>query len=106
MKVVLEAGSEITFKAGGSFVKIDPSGITLVGPSVKMNSGGSPGSGTGAAPLLPEEVTPQQAGKVASAPLLPTHGGLLVQAQKQALQHAAAQAQPFCAVCSQAEQKQ
>ncbi|PRB82258.1 type VI secretion system tip protein VgrG, partial [Pseudomonas sp. MYb185] len=53
MKVVLEAGSEITFKVGGSFVKLDPSGVTLVGPSVKMNSGGSPGKGSGAAPRLP-----------------------------------------------------
>ncbi|RHW19527.1 type VI secretion system tip protein VgrG, partial [Pseudomonas jilinensis] len=53
MKVVLEAGSEITFKVGGSFVKLDPSGVTLVGPSVKINSGGSAGSGSGAAPKLP-----------------------------------------------------
>ncbi|QIB52835.1 type VI secretion system tip protein TssI/VgrG [Pseudomonas sp. OIL-1] len=55
MKIVLEAGSEITFKVGGSFVKLDPSGVTLVGPGVKMNSGGSAGSGSGAAPLLPEK---------------------------------------------------
>src|SRR5690606_4779546 len=54
MKVMLEAGSEITFKVGGSFVKLDPGGVTLVGPSVKMNSGGSAGQGIGAAPKLPE----------------------------------------------------
>lgn len=56
MKVVVEAGAEITLKAGGSFVKLDPSGVTIVGPSVKINSGGSPGSGTGQsaqAPILP-----------------------------------------------------
>ncbi len=53
MKVVLDAGSEITFKVGGSFVKLDPSGVTLVGPSVNINAGGSPGSGSGAAPLPP-----------------------------------------------------
>ena len=53
MKVVLDAGSEITFKVGGSFVKLDPSGVTLVGPSVNINAGGSPGSGSGAAPVLP-----------------------------------------------------
>tara|TARA_R110000850_G_scaffold274951_2_gene413260 strand:- start:3027 stop:3479 length:453 start_codon:yes stop_codon:yes gene_type:complete len=52
-KMVIEAGSEITLKAGGSFIKIDPSGVTLVGPSVKVNSGGSPGNGSGAAPLIP-----------------------------------------------------
>ncbi|WP_035598092.1 type VI secretion system Vgr family protein, partial [Halomonas salina] len=60
MKVVVEAGAEITLKAGGSFVKLDPSGVTIVGPSVKINSGGSPGSGTGQsvqAPILPGEAT-------------------------------------------------
>ncbi|MEH6491697.1 type VI secretion system Vgr family protein, partial [Halopseudomonas sp.] len=56
MKVVLEAGMEITFKVGGSFVKLDPSGVTLVGPSVKINSGGGPGNGSGAAPVLPGAV--------------------------------------------------
>jgi type VI secretion system secreted protein VgrG len=57
--VVLEAGSEITVKVGGSFIKVDPSGVTLVGPTIKMNSGGSPGSGTGwagSAPILPGNV--------------------------------------------------
>src|SRR5690554_3112321 len=68
MKVVLEAGSEITFKVGGSFVKLDPGGVTLVGPSVKMNSGGSAGQGSGARPLVPGEVMP--AGEVAPGALL------------------------------------
>ncbi|MBN3063808.1 type VI secretion system tip protein VgrG, partial [Pectobacterium aquaticum] len=52
-KVVLEAGAELTLKVGGSFVKIDPSGVTLVGPSIKMNSGGNPGCGSGWAGQLP-----------------------------------------------------
>ncbi|WP_240800957.1 DUF2345 domain-containing protein [Vibrio sp. Hep-1b-8] len=47
MKVVIEAGSEMTLKAGGSFIKLDASGVSLVGPSVNLNSGGSPGSGSG-----------------------------------------------------------
>lgn len=46
-KIVFEAGAEITLKAGGSFVKVDPSGVTLSGAGVKINSGGSPGSGSG-----------------------------------------------------------
>ncbi|WP_158146583.1 type VI secretion system Vgr family protein [Vibrio fluvialis] len=46
-KVVIEAGSEITVKAGGSFVKVDPAGIHLSGAGVNLNSGGSPGSGSG-----------------------------------------------------------
>ncbi|QTP57331.1 type VI secretion system tip protein VgrG [Billgrantia antri] len=60
MKVVIEAGAEITLKAGGSFIKLDPSGVTIVGAQVKINSGGSPGSGSGQAaqaPELPREAT-------------------------------------------------
>ncbi|WP_455906439.1 bacteriophage T4 gp5 trimerisation domain-containing protein, partial [Metapseudomonas otitidis] len=58
LKVVMEAGSEVTFQAGGSFVKLDASGVTLSGPSIKINSGGGPGSGSGAAPILPGAVKP------------------------------------------------
>ncbi|EPI8559227.1 type VI secretion system Vgr family protein [Vibrio fluvialis] len=46
-KVVIEAGSEITVKAGGSFVKVDPAGVHLSGAGVNLNSGGSPGCGSG-----------------------------------------------------------
>ena len=60
-KVVLEAGSELTFKAAGSFIKLDGSGITMVGPVIKFNSGGGPGSGSGAAPELPGKVKPADA---------------------------------------------
>ncbi|HAT1546879.1 TPA: type VI secretion system tip protein VgrG, partial [Aeromonas hydrophila] len=59
MKIVMEAGAELTLKVGGSFVKIDPSGVTLSGGSIKMNSGGSPGSGSGwggQMPIQPEAV--------------------------------------------------
>ncbi|MBW3783695.1 type VI secretion system tip protein VgrG [Aeromonas veronii] len=58
-KMVLEAGSEITLKGGSSFVKVDPSGIKLVGPDIKLNAGGSPGSGSGwagQAPITPKGV--------------------------------------------------
>ncbi len=50
---MIEAGAEITLKAGGSFVKLDPSGITIVGPQVRINSGGRPGVGSGQAVLEP-----------------------------------------------------
>ncbi|MEI4950866.1 type VI secretion system tip protein TssI/VgrG [Aeromonas caviae] len=58
-KLVLEAGSEITLKGGGSFVKVDPSGIKLVGSAIKLNAGGSAGSGSGwdgKAPVVPKGV--------------------------------------------------
>ncbi|MEB0229049.1 type VI secretion system tip protein VgrG, partial [Pseudomonas sp. 10S4] len=46
-------GMELTAKAGGSFVKVDAGGVTISGANVKVNSGGGPGVGTPAAPLLP-----------------------------------------------------
>ncbi|PRY64232.1 hypothetical protein B0H98_106144 [Vreelandella songnenensis] len=53
VKTVIDAGAEITLKAGGSFVKLDPSGVTIVGPQVRINSGGNPGKGSGQAVLKP-----------------------------------------------------
>ncbi|WAJ38763.1 type VI secretion system tip protein TssI/VgrG [Pseudomonas sp. GOM7] len=61
LKVVLEAGSELTLKGGGSFIKLDGGGVTLVGPVIKVNSGGAPGNGSGAAPILPGAVRPADA---------------------------------------------
>uniref|UniRef100_UPI001D186ED9 type VI secretion system tip protein TssI/VgrG n=2 Tax=unclassified Marinobacter TaxID=83889 RepID=UPI001D186ED9 len=53
-KVVLDAGAELTISGGGSFIKLDPSGVTLSGPGIKINSGGSPGSGSGESTVAPE----------------------------------------------------
>ncbi|UUT58056.1 type VI secretion system effector VgrG [Aeromonas hydrophila] len=55
-KVVLEAGSEITVKVGGCFIKVDGGGVTLVGPTIKMNSGGNAGSGSGWAGKVPKSI--------------------------------------------------
>ena len=43
----------------GSFVKIDPSGVHIVGPEIGLNEGGSAGTGNGyvaKTPLLPNEI--------------------------------------------------
>ncbi|MBK3866561.1 type VI secretion system tip protein VgrG [Pseudomonas stutzeri] len=61
LKVVLEAGSELTLKGGSSFIKLDGGGVTLVGPVIKINSGGAPGNGSGAAPILPGAARPADA---------------------------------------------
>jgi type VI secretion system secreted protein VgrG len=92
LKVVLEAGSELTFKAGGSFIKLDASGITMVGPLIRMNSGGSPGKGSGAAPILPGKVKAADTDKA---------GVLLEPAQRQALLRAT----PRCEICESANQE-
>ncbi len=92
LKVVLEAGSELTFKAAGSFIKLDAGGITMVGPVVRVNSGGSPGKGSGAAPVQPGAVKSADADKA---------GELLVPAQRQALLRAS----PRCEICERANQE-
>lgn len=66
-KVVIEAGIELTLKAGGSFIKLDPSGITLIGPHVRINSGGAPGKGSGInikPPLQPGLAAQDRAGEL------------------------------------------
>lgn len=54
MTVVIEAGAQLSLKVGGSFVDIGPAGVTISGPMVKINSGGSAGSGSGASPTSPK----------------------------------------------------
>ncbi len=60
-KTVIEACTELTIKAGAGFIKIDPSGVYIGGPKIRVNSGGSPGKGAGARPLLP--ILPEHVGK-------------------------------------------
>jgi type VI secretion system secreted protein VgrG len=60
--LVLEAGARITLKAAGGFIDIHAGGIDIVGALVKINSGGAPGSGSGAHPSPPldaEEAHPK-----------------------------------------------
>ncbi|BCQ63555.1 type VI secretion system secreted protein VgrG [Pseudomonas sp. NFPP10] len=86
LKVVLEAGSELTLKGGGSWIKIDGSGVVFGGAEVKINGGGSPGSGSGAAPLLPGPLQQADGDKP---------GELLIAAQRQALMRKT----PRCEIC-------
>ncbi|TPG87453.1 type VI secretion system tip protein TssI/VgrG [Pseudomonas mandelii] len=72
-KIVIEAGMELTVKAGGSFIKLDAGGITVVGPVVKINAGGSAGSGTGIGikpPVLPGAADKDKAGSLMDQALL------------------------------------
>ncbi|MCO7614310.1 type VI secretion system tip protein VgrG, partial [Pseudomonas chlororaphis] len=73
-----------------SWIKIDAGGVALSGALVNNNSGGSPGSGTGATPLLPGPLQAADGDK---------QGELLIAAQRQALQRAALQARPVCEIC-------
>ncbi len=53
MNVVIEAGMQVTIKAGPASVVLGPDGVSITGPMVKINSGGGPGSGSGASPVAP-----------------------------------------------------
>jgi len=57
MKCIVEAGTQITLKVGGNFIDINPSGVTIKGTIVLINSGGSAGSGSGAKPEEPKDPT-------------------------------------------------
>lgn len=93
LKIVLEAGDELTLKAGGSFIKLDGSGVTLSGAQIMANSGGSPGIGTQAAPLLSDSVRKADAA---------VPGWVLVPAQRQALMRTL----PRCQMCLDGLEKQ
>jgi type VI secretion system secreted protein VgrG len=43
--IVIDAGVQITLKASGGFITIGPSGVTIVGTMVLINSGGAAGEG-------------------------------------------------------------
>lgn len=67
--VVIESMTGITLKVGGSLVNIGPAGVDIVGPMVKVNSGGGGGSASpalSASPVAPTEAkkedttTPEQ----------------------------------------------
>ncbi|MEP6897883.1 MAG: type VI secretion system tip protein TssI/VgrG [Rhodanobacter sp.] len=53
---VIEAGAMITLKAGGSFITIGASGVTISGAMVLINSGGAAGSGSAGSLVSPMAV--------------------------------------------------
>lgn len=55
MRVIIEAGMQISLKGPGGFVDIGPTGVTIQGTMVLINSGGSAGSGSGASPKTPND---------------------------------------------------
>lgn len=52
-KLVIDADQEMSLAAGGSWLKLDPSGVGLSGVQIRLNSGGSAGRGSGAQVLMP-----------------------------------------------------
>ncbi|MDI1480055.1 type VI secretion system tip protein TssI/VgrG [Polyangium sp. y55x31] len=53
--IVIEAAKDLTLKGPGGFIRIDSKGVTIKGNLVRINSGGSAGSGSGSKPIVPDE---------------------------------------------------
>ncbi|WXL25701.1 type VI secretion system tip protein VgrG [Ectopseudomonas mendocina] len=94
-KVVVDAGMELTANGGGSFIKLDPSGITLSGATVNVNSGGAPGKGAGIGIVLPVIPGAADADKAGEVPQLALSN---LQLAKKARQIGASRC-PICEAC-------
>jgi len=55
MNVVIEAGMQLSLKGPGGFVDIGPTGVSIQGTMVLINSGGAAGSGPGASTQSPDQ---------------------------------------------------
>jgi type VI secretion system secreted protein VgrG len=74
--LVIEAGEELTVQAGGSFIKLDASGVTVIGAMAKANAGGAAGVGTviGLLPaVLPVAVDMARAGDLLGTAIKQEH---------------------------------
>jgi type VI secretion system secreted protein VgrG len=98
MKVVIEAGMQLSLKVGGNFVDIGPAGVSIQGTMVMINSGGAAGSGSGASPGAPVDPKEAETGKTAGGQPAPA-----AQPQRTAqsataatMQAAARDGVPFC----------
>ncbi|OUS24398.1 hypothetical protein A9Q99_24610 [Gammaproteobacteria bacterium 45_16_T64] len=58
MQLVIEAGSEVVMKAGSGLITLNPSGVTIKGAMVKINSGGGGGGAKSASPQAPTAPEP------------------------------------------------
>lgn len=134
MAAVVEAGLSLTLKAGPSFVVLGPDGVSIMGPMVKINTGGAPSPAVGAMPAPPAPPEPpdppkapkeadkdkagkiakfkSKAGKVAKAKLT----SVKVSARKRlaevgssakaaVLKQAAENGTPFCEKCEEAKRR-
>ncbi len=70
MQLVIEAGTEVVMKAGSGLIALNPSGVTIKGAMVKINSGGGGGAAKAAspeAPVAPQAPKDDKSGKVSKA---------------------------------------
>lgn len=103
---VIEAKSGLTIKCGGSFIALTPSGIYISGPTVSVNSGGSPLAGPSTKPKLPKAPDPAKMSEpgIAMKPprarsLEPTKAEIDSHPVASAMLAAAQSGAPFCKLC-------
>jgi len=101
MKVIIEAGLQISLKASGAFIDIGPSGVSISGPMVMINSGGSAGSGSGCSPGAPEEPEEADVTEAGGPSELPSYtpsevAALELTPQAIVFKQAAESGTPFC----------
>jgi type VI secretion system secreted protein VgrG len=95
-RLAIEASAMISLKVGGSGIVIDPSGVSVVGPMIRQNSGGAPSAARRFTPFRADyanDAHSTQDGTVTTP---------IQQLQAQALRNAALAGQPFCAECEAA----
>ena len=96
LDLVIEAQKQISLKVGASGIVIDPSGVSVIGPMIKQNSGGAPSAarwGSNFSIELAHTAHSTRDGQVIDP---------IQQLQAQALRNAALAGQPFCAECEAA----
>jgi type VI secretion system secreted protein VgrG len=112
IKIVIEAGTQLTLKVGGNYIDLNPAGINIHGTMVFINSGGSPGSGSGCQPDPPEKpkeaatAEPGQVLEPGKPATVPNRRGGAVSPQTVALKQAAQSGVPFCEKCKEAARAQ
>ncbi len=96
VEIVMQAEAMISFKVGSSGIVIDQSGVSVVGPMIKQNSGGAPSAAVTASGTMLHDAAGTHS----------TRDGSVIdpiqQLQAQALRNAALAGQPFCAECEAA----
>jgi type VI secretion system secreted protein VgrG len=101
---------QLSLKAAGGFVDIGPAGVSISGPMVNINSGGSAGSGAGCSPDAakpPKEAATAEPGDVSEAPKAPKPPTpVKFSPQATTLQQAAQDGTPFCEQCAKAAASQ
>lgn len=103
--LVIEAGTSLTLKVGGNFINLNPSGVSIQGTMLRLNSGGAAGSGAGCSPAAPNEpieADDAKAGKKTTPPPAqkrqPTAASPSASSQATKLKDAANSGTPFCEI--------